>query len=195
MKRVALVLAIPLILPGCTSPPSAPEHLGGKLTVLPVNNRSGDDLVVSGEGVLDRYLFRTPSTGLADILEAEAGFQLREKGFEVPLPLATARSLKGRVPRSPQEAAELAAQAGLGSPCLYLEIRRWEPEGRAHVNSVLVDVVFVLLDPANRTELWRSQRRGPIPTPGQFLVGSAYVAAARKVIAEVLTPVLPEVVP
>jgi hypothetical protein len=163
-----------------------------KLAVLPVNNRTGDDLVVSGEGVLDRYVFRTPTTGLADILEAEAGFQLREKGFEVPSPLSWEKRFKGRTPQSPQDAAELAAQSGLGPFCVYLEIRRWEPEGRAHVNSVIVDVEVALVDPRSRTLLWRVERRGPIQTPGQFLVGSAYVAAARKVVADLIAPLSPD---
>jgi hypothetical protein len=147
--------------------------------------------MVSGDGLLDRHVFHSETATVSEVLEAEAVFQLREKGFEIAPPLSDKKSLIGRVPKDPADAADLAAQAGLGPLCLYFEIRRWEPEGRAHINFVNVDLEASLVDTKSGKLLWKVERRGPIATPGQFLVEAAFITAARKVIGDVLAPLAP----
>jgi hypothetical protein len=192
MKRTGFILLALALPAGCQSAPFLPEHLGRTIAVLPVNNRTGDPLVVAGEGLLDRYVFRTPTATLVEVLEGEAVYQLREKGFEVPPPTAWVRNFKGRAPTNPSEAAEMAAQAGIGPLCLYLEIRHWEADGRAHVTSVTVDVEASLIDTSRKKVIWSSERRGPVPTPGTFLVEVAYISAARKIIGDLLRSFLPD---
>jgi len=147
--------------------------------------------VVAGDGLLDRYVFRTEPATVSEVLEAEAVFQLRAKGFEIATPLSEKKVLSGRIPRDSADAAELAAQAGLGPLCLYLEVRRWEPEGRAHVNYVIVDVEASLVDVQSRTLVWKHERRGPIGTPGNFLLEAACITAARRVAEDLLSPLAP----
>jgi hypothetical protein len=192
MKRPILVLLLLGLPSGCSSHPQPPEHLGRKLAIMPVHNRTGEPLVVSGDGILDRYVFHSESATVSEILAAETDFQLREKGFDVATSPSEKKALLGRIPENPTDAAELAAQAGLGPLCLYLEIRRWEPDGRAHVNFVIVDLEASLMDTATRHLVWKYERRGPIATPGEFLLEAAYIAAARKVTAEILAPLHPD---
>jgi hypothetical protein len=193
MNRVRWLLILLGIAWGCASPAPAPAHLLSKLVILPVHNRTGDPLTVSGDGVLDRYVFHAETVTVADVLETEAGLQLREKGFD-PSPWDR-KGAKGRVPTNVGEAVDLAAQSSLGPLCLYLEIRRWEPEGRVHVKYVTVDVEASLIDAKARVVIWHSSERGPVPTPGEVLMEAAYVAAARKAVAELLVPLHPEAAP
>ena len=141
---------------------------------------------MSGDGVLDRYVFHAETVTVADVLEAEAALQLREKGFD-PSP-SDRKATKDRGPTSVEEALELTAQSGFGPLCLFLEIRRWEPESRVHVKYVTVDVEVSLIDAKTRAVIWHSSKRGPVPTPGQVLFEAAYVAAARKVVAGLFAP-------
>jgi len=191
MIRLPVVLVLLSGTVGCAAPPPPPEHLARKLAVLPVNNKTGEPLVVAGDGLLDRYVFRTEPATVSEVLEAEAVFQLRAKGFEIATPLSEKKVLSGRIPRDSADAAELAAQAGLGPLCLYLEVRRWEPEGRAHVNYVIVDVEASLVDVQSRTLVWKHERRGPIGTPGNFLLEAACITAARRVAEDLLSPLAP----
>lgn len=189
--KLPIALLLTGLLAGCSSAPPPPEHLGRKLAVMPVNNRTGDPLVVSGDGLLDRHVFHTETATVSEVLEAEAVFQLREKGFEIASPSSNQKVLTRRVPKDPAEAAELVTQAGLGPLCLYIEVRRWEPEGRAHVNFVTVDLDVSLVDSATRQVTWKAEHRGPIATPGQFLQEAASITAARKVIKDALAPLAP----
>jgi hypothetical protein len=190
MKRLRLLLLLVAGSWGCASPWPPPEHLPRRLVILPVNNRTGDPLAVAGEGLLDRYVFHAQTVTVGDILETEADVLLRDKGFD-PTP-ADQKKDQARIPTSLPDAIRLAAQQGLGPVCLYLEIRRWEPEGRVHVKYVTVDVEASLVDARSREVLWQSSHRGPVATPGQVLLEAAYVAAVRKVAAEILALIAPE---
>jgi ABC-type uncharacterized transport system auxiliary subunit len=96
------------------------------------------------------------------------------------------------VPASPEEALELARQSGVKNRLLYLEIRRWEADAPTHPRFVIVALTASLLDAATGQEIWREHRRSaPVPTPGSINVESAYVTAARQVVAEILGPLRP----
>jgi hypothetical protein len=196
MRRSIPLLVALVSLAGCATPPPSPEHLARRITVLPVNNRTGDPLEVAGSGLLDHTVLHQEIVTVSEVLEAEASLLLQKKGFEVGAPLDAQKALKGRVPTDPTSAADLAAQAGLGPLCLYLEIRRWEPEGRFHVKYVIVGLVASLVDTTTRQVLWQFERRpGPVVTPGEILLEAAYGTAAHKVVAEILAPLHPEPIP
>jgi ABC-type uncharacterized transport system auxiliary subunit len=75
---------------------------------------------------------------------------------------------------------------------LYIEIRRWEADAPTRTRYVIVALVASLVDPTNGQVIWREHRRAaPVPTPGAINLETAYVVAARKVIAEVLAPLRP----
>ena len=193
MTRVVLTaFVLVAALAGCATHASAPLGISGSIAVLPANNRTGDPLLVQGAGLIDRYVRKAEPVSVADVLQSEARAQLKDKGFDVGDWAAQNATLKGRVPASPQDAVALARQSGLTSRVLYLEIDRWEADAPTHTRFVIVAVTASLLDPATGQQIWREHRRAaPVPTPGTISVETAYVAAARKVIAEVLAPLRP----
>jgi hypothetical protein len=70
-----------------------------------------------------------------------------------------------------------------------LEILRWEPDAPVHTTFVIVGLSASLVDPASRDVVWEVYRQpAPVATPGEVTVENAYETAARKVIAEILSP-------
>jgi hypothetical protein len=193
MIRFVLVAAAMLAsLTGCATQASAPLGIAGSIAVLPTNNRTADPLLVEGSSLIDRYVRHTGRVSVGDVLQSEARFRLQEKGFDVGDWSAQQNALKGRVPASAQAAAELARGSGLTSRVLYLEIRRWEPDAPTRTRFITVAMTASVVDVASGQEIWRDDRRAaPVPTPGTINLESAYVVAARRVIAEMLAPLRP----
>jgi hypothetical protein len=194
MKRALLFLVLLGYLTGCASSgPIPPAHLGNTIAVLPPNNRTGDPLVVTGTGLIDRYVRHAQTVTVADVLLSEARFQLQEKGFEVTDRQAVEAALKGQLPASPDSAATLAARGGLRTLVLYLEVRRWEADAPMHTAFVIVGIAAALVEPSSGRVVWQEERRAaPVATPGEIRLESAYVTAARKVMAEILAPLAPD---
>ena len=126
---------------------------------------------------------------VGDVLAGEARFQLAERGFRVTPRETVDAAAEGHVPRSPHAAAEIAAHGKLDGLALYLEIRRWEPDAPVHTAFVIVGLSASLVDPASRNVVWEVYRQpAPVATPGEVTLENAYETAARKVIAEILSP-------
>jgi hypothetical protein len=193
MIRVVAVAAVVLgMLGGCAARLTAPLAIAGSIAVLPTNNRTSDQLLVQGGGLVDRYVRHASAVTVGDVLQSEARFRLQEKGFDVGNWLAQETALKGRVPDSEHTAAELARQGGLTGRVLYLEVRRWEPDAPTHPRYVIVAMSAVIVDAMSGEEIWREDRRAsPVPTPGALTLETAYVIAARRVIADMLAPLRP----
>ena len=117
------------------------------MAVLPPNNRTGNELLVAGTGLIDRYVIRAEQVTVPDVLLSEARFQLQQKGFDVTGRPAVDAALKGRTPTSPASAAELASAGGLKNLVLYLELRRWEGDAPMHTSFVIVGLQATLIDP------------------------------------------------
>jgi len=183
------VLALWLAV-GCAKPPPPPDLSGGRpIAVLPPNNRTGDPLAVAGTSFLDRYAFHAERVTVGDVLAGEARFLLAERGIAVIPRETLARALDGRTPQSASAAAQIAAHAKLDALALYLEIRRWEPDAPVHPAFVIVGLSASLVDPASGKVVWQFDRRpAPVATPGEVTLENAYETAARKVIAEILSP-------
>jgi hypothetical protein len=189
--RLLAGVLVSLMLTGCATSRRAPLQISRNVTVLPANNLTGDPLLVMGAGLIDRYVRRTGEVSVGDVLQSEARFQLQQKGFEVGL--WTPGGTQERAPTSVDSALALARQSGTKSSVLYLEIRRWEPDAATHTRFVIVSLTASLLDPVSGREIWHEHRpAAPVGTAGVITVESAYVVAARKVIAEMLTPLRPE---
>jgi hypothetical protein len=194
MMKLVAVGAIVLLgtLSSCASRSTAPLGIAGSIAVLPTNNRTADPLLVQGGGLVDRYIRHAGRVSVGDVLQSEARFRLQEKGFDVGDWSAQETALKGRVPDSAQTAAQIARQGGLTGRVLYLEIRRWEPDAPTHTRYVIVAMSASIVDAISGQEIWREDRRAaPVPTPGAINIESAYVVAARKVIADILAPLRP----
>jgi hypothetical protein len=192
ITRLVIVTLISAVLSGCTMSSRAPLQISRSVAVMPANNLTGDPLLVMGAGLIDRYVRHTGEVSVADVLQSEARFQLQQKGFEVGI-WKTPEASQHQAPTSLDSALALARQSETKSSVLYLEIRRWEPDAATHTRFVIVSLTASLLDPVSGREIWHEHRpAAPIGTPGTITVESAYVVAARKVIAEILAPLRPE---
>jgi len=119
----------------------------------------------------------------------EARFQLAERGLRVTPRETIATATENRTPRSPESAAEIAAHGKLDGLALYLEIRHWEPDAPVHPGFVIVGLSASLVEPATGKIVWQVNRRSaPVATPGEVTLENAYETAARRVIAEILSP-------
>lgn len=128
--RVPALVAVLLVL-GCARPPTFPPPPAGvkRIAVEQPVNRTGEDLVVDGPGLLQRALRAEVST-VPDVLREDLRVALERQGFRVTEP-------------------------GPGVPVLRTEIRRWQPYA-ADYDSVTVDVVASLVEPDGGRELWRA---------------------------------------
>jgi len=189
--RALGVLLGSALLAGCAT--SAPLQVARGIAVLPANNLTGDPLLVSGSGLIDRYVRHAEQVSVGDVLQSEARFQLQQKGFDVADVKTPAGAPQAGVPTSVDSALALARQNGVKNGVLYLEIRRWEADAPTHTRYVVVGLTASLLDPVSGREIWHEHRKAaPVATPGVINLESAYVVAARKVIAEMLAPLRPE---
>jgi hypothetical protein len=186
------VLVMLLMLAGCATSSRAPLQISRAIAVLPANNLTGDPLLVTGAGLIDRYVRHAPEVSVGDVLESEARYQLQQKGFDVH-PWKRQTTGSEGAPTTLDAALALARQNGMQSRVLYLEIRRWEPDAPTHTRYVVVALTASLLDPVSGREIWHEQRKAaPVATQGVISVESAYVVAARKVMAEMLASLRPE---
>jgi ABC-type uncharacterized transport system auxiliary subunit len=192
ITRLAVTVLVAATLNGCATSSRAPLQVSRNIAVLPTNNLTGDPLLVMGAGLIDRYVRRTAEVSVGDVLQSEARYQLQQKGFDVAI-WQTTGAAHEQAPKSLDAALAMARQSGTKSSVLYLEIRRWEADAPTQTRFVIVGLSASLLDPVSGREIWHEYRApAPVGTQGTISVEAAYVAAARKVIAEMLAPLKPE---
>jgi hypothetical protein len=186
-------LALLLLLAACGRPaPPPPPDMPRTVAVLPPANRTGDPLLVAGTSFLEKYALRTDRVTVPDVLASEARLQLARRGFTVVPGEEVDQVTQGRAPGSPEAAAEIASRGKLPGLALYLDLRRWEPDAPTHPSFVLAGMTASFVDPATGRVVWSAERpTGPVATPGEVALGSAYVTAARKVMEELLAPLGP----
>jgi hypothetical protein len=185
------LLVMAVMLAGCATSSPAPLQISRSIAVMPANNLTGDPLLVQGAGLIDRYVRHASEVSVADVLQSEARYQLQQKGFDVRewKPGETSE----RIPASLDGALALARQNGIRTNILYLEIRQWQADGGTQTRFIIAAVTASLVDPVSGREIWHEQRKAaPVGTPGTITVEAAYVAAARKIMAEILAPLKPE---
>jgi hypothetical protein len=185
--RLSLFVCLALCGAGCARPPplvSLPAT-AGTIAVFPPNNRTGDELVVAGGTLAEKYVFGTQRVTVPDVLAAEARWQLARRGYTLIASEAVDTALGPQRPDSPAAAATLATHQQLDASVLYIEIRRWEPNGPFTPDAVIVSVTVTLIDPSTGRSLWTADHPSkPVSTPGVVNPGQAYEIAAGKVIAE-----------
>jgi len=186
-RLAGLLLAVAAC--GRPAPEPPPAGIGRTVAVLPPANRTGDALLVAGTSLLEKYALGTDRVTVPDVVASEARLQLARRGFSVVPADEVERATGGHGPISADAAADTAARANLGGLALYVEIRRWEPDAPTHPAFVLVALTASLVDPESHRIVWTANRpASPVATPGEVVIGAAYVTAARKVMEEVLAP-------
>lgn len=129
-------------LAGCAHAPAplpAPPNGVRYIAVEQPVNRTGEELVVYGPGLLQRVL-RQDTVTVPDLLGEDLRKVLMQQGFRTPTP-------------------------GMeDAPVLRTEIGRWE-HYTANYETVTVDVVASLVEPGTGRELWKTARSGwVVPT-------------------------------
>ena len=190
MTRAAIVAgALLLLVNGCVRPPQAPPKSVHTIAVLPANNQTGDDLLISGGSVLEKYVFHSARVTVTDVLAAEARSVLERRGYTLVSPELVESATRGRVPASAEEAASLASEGGLAGDVLYIDLRQWTAELSDAASSILVSMRIDLIDPATGRTLWSADHPPrPVQTPGTINFADAYWVAARSVVRQLLEP-------
>jgi hypothetical protein len=169
MRAALVALAV---LAGCAAwqPPPPPTGVA-TVAVAPVANRTGEEIVVSGEWSLERII-GAPRTSLADVLARAARDVLARRGFSV-------EQLGGAAASTPADAGRAASAARIAQPTLWIAVRRWDVDvPQLQYVSAVVDAALV--DPTNGRILWEAHRPlAPIPTRGAPTPGAASEEAAR----------------
>jgi len=133
--RHATAVLVAVALAGCVHPPAPLPRPPTGVRYIAVEqpvNRTGEDLVVYGPGPLQRLL-KLDTVTVPDLLAEDLRKVLARQGFRTPAPGTE------------------------GVPVLRTEIGRWEHYA-ANYETVTVDVVASLVEPASGRELWRASR-------------------------------------
>ncbi len=168
MIRVAVLAAfIAVAAGGCVRTPvrSAPPPALRTVAIAPPINLTGDELIVEGGSLLEKYVLDTPRVTVPEILTAEARRQLAARGVTV-----------------------IAADAPAGAaPVLHLELRRWQPDAPFKPTYIIVALTASLVAPDTHRVLWSAEHPSrPVSTAGAISVANADLIAAARVMSEVL---------
>jgi hypothetical protein len=193
MRRWCICAALVLGSTACarspSPPPPPPLHA---VAVFPPNNRTGNELVVAGGTLLEKYAFHTERVTVGDVLAAEARRLLDADGIAVVAPDVVDAAVADYRPQTPETAARQAGRAHIDAAVLFIEIRRWEPDAPFNPSSIIVALAATLIDPADGHVVWSSElRTRPVATPGTVAPGAADIVAATKAIQELLAPFAP----
>lgn len=183
MRRRAAALIVVALLTGCARPQAPPPPHLGTVVVLPVGNRTGDTLFVSGGSVIEKYALDKPRVTVPDLVRTEARQFLRECGVRLEEPEA----LLGVKSEKVGDLVAALNDAKFDGAALRLDVWRWESDDGTHPAFVVVGLDATLIDVASRRTVWQCRRPlRPIATPGAVTLGVADQIAARAAVADVL---------
>ena len=189
-RHVAAVL-LALLAGGCVRAPApTPAQTGlRRVAVFPPLNRTGDELVVEGGTLLEKYAFHTARVTVPDVLAAEARRQFQAAGVTVVAPDTVDAAAGDHPPLSAEQAGRRAALAHIDAPVLFIDLGRWEPDAPFQPSFIIVSLEATLVDPKDGRVLWSAKRPSrPIATQGVIDLPAADVVAATAVMAEVMAP-------
>ncbi len=177
-----------LLALGCgVAPVPGPPATVRTVAVLTPGNRTGDELLVAGTSVLERYAFGTERVTVPQVLAIELRAALARRGYAVVAPELVVAATEGRPVYSPDAAAELARHGHLDEPVLMVVVDQWQPDAPTQPTFVIVALQAALVEPSSGTVLWHTRRRAsPVATPGSVTLGAAYEIAVRKVVEELV---------
>jgi len=171
---------------GCAAAVAPAPAIVRRIAVLPPFDATGGPL--SPRAPAD--LGAAPTLGLGAILASEARTQLARQGFEVVDPNLVETATGGRVPSSPEMAAEILRSVKLDAAGLFMRVRRWEfPYPTFRTDEVIVSLDAMLVDPTSGQIVWQVRRPAkPVPLHGVAIGGQADAAAAEEGMKEVFAP-------
>ena len=190
MSCRTLLLGMALLgLAACVKPSPPPPKSVHTIAVFPAANRTGDELLIAGGTVLEKYVFHTTRVTVPDVLAAEARTLLEQQGYTVVSPELVEAASDGKAPASAKQAATLAAQHDLAGDVLYIDLRQWEPNLTYGPSAIIVSLNIELVDPATGRTIWSADHPSrPVQTPATINFADAYWVAARSVIRQMLEP-------
>jgi len=167
MTRLALIATVAaLCAGGCVRAPtrSAPPPALHTVAIVAPVNLTGDELVVEGGSLLEKYVLDTPRVTVPDVLAVEARRQLEARGITVA-----------------------AADSPAAAPELHLELRRWEPDAPFKPSYIIVSLTASLVAPDSHRVLWSAEHPSrPVATAGAISLANADIMAAARVVTELL---------
>ncbi|HXJ34029.1 MAG TPA: hypothetical protein VMS22_08290 [Candidatus Eisenbacteria bacterium] len=169
--------------PRLAPPPSSVR----RIAVLPPCDASGAPLA---QGALVTS-YGAPVEGLGAILAAAAREELAQDGLQVVDPGVLEASTGGRVPASPEAAAEIVAAAKLDATALFIRVRRWEfAYPTLRTNEIIASLDAMLVDPTTGKTVWEVRRpTKPVPLRSELIGSQADVVAAREVMRELFASI------
>jgi hypothetical protein len=185
LTRIALVSALLGAL-GCTPTVVTPlPKTVRRIAVLPPYQFGTAD----PDTATDSNRLGLPSRTIGDLLAQQARMRLAEKGLDVIELSVVKLATGGRVPTSPQMAAQFMEETHLDAAALYIHVRRWEPtpsEKGMKADGVIVALDVAMVDPKTGAVLWQVHRPSrPVPLLGVVLTGQAHVFVAETVMREI----------
>jgi hypothetical protein len=184
--RACLLLG--LLALGCgVAPVPGPPATVRTVAVLTPGNRTGDELLVAGTSVLERYAFGTERVTVPQVLAIELRAALARRGYAVTAPELVVAATEGRPVYGPEAAAEIARHGHLDEPVLMVVVDQWQPDAPTQPAFVIVALEAALVEPSSGTVLWHTRRRAsPVATPGSVTLGAAYEIAVQKVVENLI---------
>jgi len=171
---------------GCAPRWTPPPRTIGRVAVLPPCDVNGAPF----GGARPSATSPAPAMGLGAVLMSAAGNELTARGVRVWDAAEVAAATGGRVPATPEMAADIVATAKIDATALFIRVRRWEYTYPAlKADEIIVGLDVMLVDPATREIVWEVRRpTKPVPLHGVLMAGQADIVAAQEVMREVFGP-------
>jgi hypothetical protein len=182
-KSIAMLIMLGALigLLACTPRVALPPNTVRPIAVLPPCDATGGPLGGRGTSVAT---YGASVESLGDTLASAARDEIARRGFQVLAPGLVETASGGRVPASPEMAAEIIASAQLDATALFIRVRRWEfayPTLRP--NEIIASLDAVLVDPTTSKVVWEIHRPvKPVQLHGELVGGQAHVVAAQELI-------------
>ena len=190
-STAVLIMLGALVWPlGCAPTVPPPPKTVVRIAILPPCDVTGAPLDVPSASAEP---YGGAVEGLGEVLESAARDEIVRHGFQVLAPGVVEAATGGRVPTSPEIAAEIIASAKLDATALFMRVRRWEfsyPTMRT--NEIIASLDVMLVDPRTSQIVWQVRRPpAPVQLHGEFIGGQADVVAAQEVMRELFASLGP----
>jgi len=188
--KVPIVLATLIWSFACAPRVALPPGTVGRIAVLPPCDAMGAPLDARG---MATTTYGAPVQSLGEILVSAAGDEITRRGFQVLDPGLVAAASGGRVPASPQMAAEIIASARLDATALFIRVRRWDfAYPTLRTNEIIASLDVMLVEPTAARVVWEFHRPPkPVALHGELIGSQADVVAAEEVMREVFASLAP----
>ena len=183
-STAVLIMLGALIWPfACAPTVGPPPKTVRRIAILPPCDATGAPLSERSASV---GTYGAAVESLGKVLESAARDEIARHGFQVLAPGLVEAATGGRVPASPEMAAEIIASAKLDATALFMRARRWEfAYPTLRTNEIIASVEVMLVDPTVSKIVWEVRRPPkPVQLHGELIGSQADVVAAQEVMRE-----------